>query len=69
MTRKKLEKSSKKYLTNEFCCVKLIKLPQKTGEQTPQKLFKKTLKKVLTKGRSGDIITKLSAGAGSGIGP
>ena len=65
MPRKKLEKSLKKYLTNEFCCVTLIKLPEKTGEQISRKKLEKLLKKYLTREKFGDIIIKLSAGAGS----
>ena len=49
MSRKKLEKSLKKYLTNEFCCVTLIKLPQKMGEQIPPKKLLKNFKKSLDK--------------------
>ena len=49
MAKKKLEKSLKKYLTNEFHCVKLLKLPQKREADIIQKNFWKTSKKVLTK--------------------
>ena len=41
MPRKKLEKSLKKYLTNEICCVTLIKLPEKRGSKYPEKNFEK----------------------------
>ena len=47
--RKKLEKSLKKYLTNEFCCDMINKLPKKRVSKYPEKNFKKLSKKVLTK--------------------
>ena len=63
-SRKKLEKSLKKYLTNEFCCDMINKLPKKMGEQISRKKLQKLLKKYLTSEKFGDIITKLSARAG-----
>ena len=54
-------------MTNQIQSDRIVKLSQdrKLTENNVEKLFKKTFKKVLTKGEVSDIITKLSARAGS----
>ena len=63
-------KKIKKVLTIDDTRAKIVKLSARQHHlrmlwKIPRKKFEKTFKKVLTKREDGDIITKLSARAGS----